>query len=327
VKATNLLGDGPSSAPSNAVTPSPVDLTPPVVKLVTKPAVVSKSTTADFTYAGDDFGRTATTLTYLCSLDAALIPCPVAPHYTGLSQGAHVFQIKATDAALNTGPLTTYSWSVDTVAPTVTAAAQSLWTLGTAMTLHYTGADGGSGIASHKVTYRRAAYNGAFPSVWSVAPVGSSTASTITVARGYTYCMAVRFTDKAGNYKDSLTRCTATPLDDGALARSPGWTYSGGHAGYYGGTYTVAKRSLASLTRTGMQTRRISVMALTCASCGSLRVYWNGVLIKTLSLYSSTTKHQILAVKDFGSVKVGTLVLRTASSKAAYVDGLGASRV
>ncbi|MDX6225652.1 MAG: large repetitive protein [Frankiales bacterium] len=328
VTATNDYGTSPPSSASDPVVPSVIDSVPPTVSITSKPALATKSTSAAFNYTGVDNGRPSAVFTYQCALDTTtLAPCLTPPSYSGLAQGLHTFRVQAFDEALNASPVAEYTWRVDTTAPTVTVTAQPVWTLGSSTVLHYTGVDSGSGIASHKVTYRRAAFNGTFPSTWSTAPLGSSTSSTLTLARGYTYCMVVRFTDKAGNYRDSTPTCTATPVDDGSLARSAGWSYSGGHAGFYVGTYSLAKKSLVSLTRPGLQTRRVSVLALTCASCGALRVYWNGVLIKTVSLYSSTSKHQILFVKDFGSAKTGTLVLRTTSIKPVYVDGLAASRV
>ena len=35
--------------------------------------------------------------------------------------------------------------------------------------------------------------------------------------------------------------------------------------------------------------KRIALVATTCPTCGSVKVYWGSTLIKTISLYSRTT--------------------------------------
>lgn len=156
----------------------------------------------------------------------------------------------------------------------------------------------------------------------------TATNTAQTVARGHTYCMSVRSMDRAGNVSGwSAERCTATPLDDRSLVASAGWIRSSG-SGYYAGTVSSARTSGAGLTRGSVQARRITLVATTCATCGSLRVYWNGVLIRTVSLVSATTRSRaMVSVVDFGAVRSGTVVLRTASAKPVYLDGLALSRL
>ena len=328
VTAHNTIGDGPASTPVGT-TPTAVDSLAPALTLTSAPPAFTPLRTATFGFVTDDHGRPAA-VAVTCALDGAIAtPCVTGQSYSGLSDGVHTLHLSAIDGASN---VTTrdVSWRVDTVGPTVSAQAQPTWTLGTTMTLRYAGSDNGSGIANYAVRTRKAPYSSSFgafsyPSSWQAR---TATSTSQVVARGYTYCMSVRSKDRAGNVSAwSPERCTAVPLDDRSLTATSGWARSTGSA-YYAGTVTTTRTAGVGLTRSSVQARRISVVALTCASCGSLRVYWNGVLVKSVSLVSTTTRQrQVVAALDFGKVRSGTLVLRTASAKPAYVDGLALSRV
>jgi len=65
--------------------------------------------------------------TFTCSLDsAAQAPCTSPVSYSGLTDGAHVFQVFATDDAGNTDPTgATYKWTVDTVPPVLTLVSEN----------------------------------------------------------------------------------------------------------------------------------------------------------------------------------------------------------
>jgi hypothetical protein len=325
VTATNSVGTGPASAASAPVTPSSVDSVAPALGLLAKPASATKLTSAAFTFAGVDYGRPSALLTYRCGLDGApLTGCVSGQSYLGLAQGVHTFSAQVLDEALNASPVTTYTWRVDTTAPTVSASALPLWTLASSLTLGRSGSDvGGSGIAGYTYQRKAAASGGSFGAVsYATSPTWTS------LAKGVTYCMSARAQDKAGNLSAwSPWRCSATPLDDRSLSAATGWVRSSGSA-YANGTVTVTSKSGIALTRSSVQARRLAVVATTCSACGSLNVYFNGVLIKTLSLVSATTKHrQVFTVKDFGSVKSGTVVIKSASTRSVYVDGLGVTRV
>lgn len=60
--------------------------------------------------------------TFECSLDqAGFAICASPVTVSGLADGEHVFEVRATDQAGNRGPVASAQWSVDTVAPVVTA--------------------------------------------------------------------------------------------------------------------------------------------------------------------------------------------------------------
>ena len=89
--------------------------------ITAKPAALSGSSSASFAFSGPEAN-----LRYACSLDgAAFVSCTSPTSYSGLSQGAHTFGVRAVDAAGNTGdPTPLWTWRVDTVpppAPTLTA--------------------------------------------------------------------------------------------------------------------------------------------------------------------------------------------------------------
>lgn len=329
VTAHNDAGDGPASPASAAVTPSAVDTVAPTATITSGPPAITRSTAATFGFSADDHGWPGV-ITFTCALDGGpALPCASGQTYSGLSNGLHTMALTALDGALNAGTAQR-SWRVDTIAPAVSAQVQPVWTIGSTMTLRYSGSDGGSGVASYAVRTRKAPYGSSFgamsyPSSWQAR---TATSTSQAVARGYTYCMSVRSTDRAGNVSAwSAERCTAVPLDDRSLATSSGWTRASG-SGYYAGTVTTARKAGVALSRGSVQTRRISLVALTCASCGSVRVYWNGVLIRTVSLVTTTTRTRVLlSVVDFGGVRSGTVVLRTTSTRPVYLDGLALSRV
>jgi hypothetical protein len=92
-------------------------------------------------------------------------------------------------------------------------------------------------------------------------------------------------------------------------------------------SYSVSSRPGAALTKTGVRTRRIAVVATKCATCGTLGVYWKGTLLKKLNLAaSSTAKKQLITVATFGSSRSGTVKLVVLSSgRPVIVEGLGVS--
>jgi hypothetical protein len=70
-------------------------------------------------------------------------------------------------------------------------------------------------------------------------------------------------------------------------------------------------------------------VATKCASCGTVKVYWNGTYKKSINLAASSTKRkQVVSLLSFGSVTSGTLKLVVASSgKIVSIEGLGISKV
>jgi hypothetical protein len=91
-----------------------VDTTPPPTPQITQaPPSLSASRNATFAFTDSEAG-----VKFLCRLDGgAFASCTSPKSYSGLSQGAHAFSVEARDAAGNTSPATSFSWTVDTVPP------------------------------------------------------------------------------------------------------------------------------------------------------------------------------------------------------------------
>ena len=302
----------------------------PAVSITSGPAAATTARTASVSFTGSDSTRPADVLAYTCTFDGQTGPCTSPVTFSALPDGQHVLQVVATDGSGAVSAPATRSWAVDNGAPTVSAGALPVFSLASTVGLRYSGTDVTSGVASYDVRARMAPYNGGFgalvyPSSWQHT---TSAAASLTTAPGTTYCLSVRSRDRAGNLSGwSAERCTAVALDDRSMAASSGWARGTGSA-YYRGTTTSAARLGVVLTRTGIQARRLTLIATRCVGCGTVGVYWNGVLIKRVSLAASATSYrQSLLLVDFGVARGGNLVLRTLNAGRTYVDGLGASRV
>jgi hypothetical protein len=114
-RATDAAGN--VSAVSNARTVI-VDTTAPNTDILAGPSGSTASTTAIFSFSADDPAAT-----FECSLDgAAFSSCTSPKTYTGLGEGAHAFDVRATDQAGNTDPTPAIrSWTVDLTAPAAPA--------------------------------------------------------------------------------------------------------------------------------------------------------------------------------------------------------------
>jgi CSLREA domain-containing protein len=132
VEYTNLA-DGPQEVRVRAVDPfgnadpSPAAhvwtvAVPPQTTIDDQPVDPSKSSAAGFAFSGSDNGTVPSRLVFECRLDAGEWAACTSPQgYEALSDGAHSFEVRATDEAGNTDPEpASYVWTVDTVAPATT---------------------------------------------------------------------------------------------------------------------------------------------------------------------------------------------------------------
>jgi hypothetical protein len=161
---------------------------------------------------------------------------------------------------------------------------------------------------------------------WQVVVPGTS--GSLALLAGSTYCFSVAAHDVDGFVGPwSAERCTATPLDDRSLARKGAWS-SGTGSAYYRGTWIRSTALDATAVRASVLARRISIVATTCPTCGSVKVYWGSTLLRTVSLVSSTTvNRKVISIATFTTVRSGTVTVKVSTSgRKVLLDGLAISR-
>jgi hypothetical protein len=95
-----------------------IDTIHPRVTLTDKPPRLTNRTTASFSFSAEHAGSA-----FECRLDGAPFAACTSPKpYSGLADGSHTFAVRAISLG-NTGLATTYSWTVDTVAPQTAMAS------------------------------------------------------------------------------------------------------------------------------------------------------------------------------------------------------------
>jgi subtilisin-like proprotein convertase family protein len=110
VRATDLSGNTDATPASYAWTILPPDTTPPSTTITSAPAATTVSTGATFEFSSNESGSS-----FECSLDGAAFAACTSPRvYSGLSDGAHTFAVRAIDAAGNTDPTpATHAWTIE----------------------------------------------------------------------------------------------------------------------------------------------------------------------------------------------------------------------
>jgi hypothetical protein len=242
----------------------------------------------------------------------------------GLPVGTHVYQAEYSGDE-HTLPSTSETASVEVVVPPKASIASLPWVTTTDnVSISWTGSPGTIDIASFDVRYRRAAWNGSFGGWEPLLSRTSATSTTMTGKPGSTYCVSVRARDDYDTLSAwTAPTCTAVPLDDRSLAESGTWA-KGTSTVYYRSTVKRASATGAKLTRTGVVAKRLAIVATTCSTCGTVKIYRGTTLLRTISLYSAATQHRrVLNVTTFTANRTGTIKVKVSSSgKAVRIDGL-----
>jgi hypothetical protein len=210
------------------------------------------------------------------------------------------------------------------VPPTARITALVPTSTSASVAMSWDAAIGARPVATFDVRFRRAAWNGVFGAFATWKRATAATSGTYPALKGSTYCYSVKARDTAGLASAwTAETCTAVPLDDRSLTRSPGWT-AGSGAAYYAGTFLRTSTFGAKLTRTGVRAKSIAIVATTCSTCGSAKVYWGSTLLRTISLYSATTmSRRVLPVAAWGSPRSGTLSIKVSTrGKKVIIDGV-----
>jgi hypothetical protein len=118
-----------------------VDTVAPQTAIDSGPSGPTASADADFVFSADEGAS------FQCSVDGApFAPCSSPVSLTGLAQGAHTFEVRATDLAGNAdSTAASQSWTVDTVAPDTTVdSGPDGPTTSTAASFVFSSPDGGT---------------------------------------------------------------------------------------------------------------------------------------------------------------------------------------
>jgi hypothetical protein len=319
VRARNVFGLGPANT---------VEVTPAGVPFGVG-GVTAEAAGADVHLTWDPTPPNGSPLTgYVVTASPGGTTYDIDPDATetvveGLPSGTYTFTVHATNG-VGAGPesLPSGEVTVDVTPPSVRVARLPYFSLGP-IAVPYVAGD----AVSTDARYRAARWDGIFggyqyPAAWqdSLDPLVHEGQP------GYTYCFGVRGRDAAGNVSAwTPDSCTAVPLDDRSLS-APGWT-RGTSGAYYEGTYSGTRTKGATLTRTGVHARRLAVVAKTCPTCGKVAVLFDGVQVAKFDLRTETSVWQRTLKVDLGSLRAGTVTIRTLTTDAVYVDGLGVSRV
>ena len=95
-----------------------VDSTLPTLTISSGPSVLTAQSVATFQMTGsDDHGS----VTFQCKLDGAVVftNCTTGVSYSNIVDGTHTFSAQARDQAGNVSPVSSYTWTVDTVGPVI----------------------------------------------------------------------------------------------------------------------------------------------------------------------------------------------------------------
>ncbi len=257
VRASDAAGNGEAPSSRSFV----FDSTEPETSIDSTMADPTSSTSASFDFSADEPGST-----FECSIDGGPWSACTSPKgYTGLADGGHTFEVRATDVAGNTdGNPASFSWTVDTVAPTSTtsfpAASGSYtaaeWDAGCPPAgLCGTYSDTGVSVVDVEVSIRRGSGNywdgadfASATEVWNDATFSGGDWSYDFDSSDFgadgAYTVRLRARDDAGNTEDASTRTftfdgtapsstTAFPAASGAY-NAAGWAAGCATAGLCG---------------------------------------------------------------------------------------------
>ncbi len=125
-----------------------IDLTKPEVTIVSGPAAQVKDMNATLVFtATDGAGQIAS---IECQIDAEqnFTPCSSPKTYQGLSEGTHIFRVRATDTVGLVSDVKTHTWLIDTLPPAINFGQTPPASLSTntPSSIQYTVVDAGVGV-------------------------------------------------------------------------------------------------------------------------------------------------------------------------------------
>lgn len=145
------------------------DTTDPDVILDSFPNAFTKETTANFAFHGTD--SLSSPVSFTCKLDSFSFNSCTSPHsYSGLAEGAHSVTVRATDQASNSAQTSTYHWTIDTTAPTISRNGSANVTIVQGQTYADAGATATDSISGNLTSsiVRNNPVNTAVPGIYTV---------------------------------------------------------------------------------------------------------------------------------------------------------------
>jgi hypothetical protein len=284
--------------------------TPPVVSLTQTPPAITNNASAAFAYTSNEAGST-----FACSLDGSVVSlnCPSPITLPGLSNGHHKFTVQAFNSSGYGSTPVSYTWTINTVAPTATVAPPATLTgpvvatfsepvefinSGT-VTLVQTPAVG-SPVAV-RATMTCAAQGGASgPCIDTDFYTKVSVQSSTPLVPGQHYSLTLNpagvspaVSDQAGNALATLTKAFRGGLvqDQSSPAATPAWT-SVSSASASGGSYTEDHLAGASASFAFAGTA-VTWHTVTGPNQGEANVYVDNVLKASINNYTKTTTYKV----------------------------------
>lgn len=177
------------------------------------PAATTKLTSASFTFHSTRGGAT-----FSCKLDsAAFATCSSPASYSGLAAGQHTFAVRATVKGSTDPTPATYTWTIDTIAPSAPTNLAAPNPGATAVNLTWAAGIDNVGVTGN-IIYRDGSQ------LATVGAVTSFTDTTVTASTAYQYAVAA--TDGAGNVSSTsaslpVTTAVTDPTPDTVIDSAP----------------------------------------------------------------------------------------------------------
>lgn len=176
------------------------DTAPPDTSITGGPSGLVNSSSATFSFSSEAGA------TFQCSLDGgAFTACSSPKAYTGLSEGQHTFEVRATDAAGNVDSTpASRTWTVDTAAPSGTVSINGGATYATSLSVKLA-------LSANGAESMRLMNDGGNWSDWQ--PYAAEMSWTLRNANG-ARTVHVEYRDEAGNVSaasDGITLDTVAP--------------------------------------------------------------------------------------------------------------------
>jgi len=290
--------------------------------------VVNGTQSVDFSYLDGIYDEETphVALRVTCQLDAASpTPCASPWARSGLADGRHTLRIRVRDEVGHQA-LETLPFISDTSGPSVTIDHPSFASMSSLTRFAWRGTDRQTTVGQYDVRWARAKA-GQPLGTWRVLPRSTKTRLDLPISVGDELCVRVRGINGAGVVGQWRKQCTTRPWDDAILDATGSWRLRTTPNAYQESLTVTSSRGAVLTVPSTVMARRVSVLAQTCPTCGSIRVYVGTHLLGTLSLRSATTRsHVWLRSSILASPVTGKLRLVTTSRSAVRIDAVLAAR-